>query len=738
MFNSDNMTWPVKPLARVADGGTVKIYCMEKSIQKDYVYITRYYDNASSWQEIVEKNIPYKEPESKTVIGYGSDGKLNGSKLGHSHGVSLGSVRGAYRVVAVTGQRGYAIDGTYHEYTDPVVWDGGDVQKIKVYEKNGYYDGTASTAAEKEWNNDGPVEPVYIHCIPATFRVTFKQTKDGYVNGLAVSDASKKEDLTLDEEFYSGTPLSEIMEKHAPDWDTLTDTHGEEFTPDGDWVCVQYPDGVPEGKMPAEDLEFYRNWKTGSYTVTLDYGYDDHIEDKENVAYGSAVPVRNAAYLSREGYTLTGWKFCKRIVDESGKAKAGAELTDVSFNSIVKQDLYIVAQWAPNTGFKVKYDQGEHGTLAMGASFTDPVLYRGSAAPVKYIPIPKACGGWVFTGYKAEKNGKLYDLERINMIDYKEDYDVAGEGATYGLIKLVAQYKSAKKDNSTTVTYHSNYPVENGEKGTVHVDESIIENGTFKVSSLMFPAPAGCRFVCWANKEGERLYAGALKGHYFYPGEYAAAGKEKNDLYAVWKVVEVGDVGEVVEEYISVSGIKIWDDADDKDGKRPASIRVKLIADGVERETITVEADRNGNWTFGFKDLPKYKKSDTNEKYEEIKYEVVEAEVPEGYEVSYSGNHVSGFTITNTRAPATDEKGGVVDPSDTDETKSDVLGDYEDDRADGGSTADAVKTAETSQPASSKGVNTGDEAMLILDIGIMTAAIIMAVLILIRRRRDLQ
>ena len=49
-----------------------------------------------------------------------------------------------------------------------------------------------------------------------------------------------------------------------------------------------------------------------------------------------------------------------------------------------------------------------------------------------------------------------------------------------------------------------------------------------------------------------------------------------------------------------------------------------------------------------------------------------------------------------------------------------------------------MKTAEASQPASSNGVKTGDEAMLIVDIGIMTAAFIMAVLILIRRRRDLQ
>jgi len=84
-------------------------------------------------------------------------------------------------------------------------------------------------------------------------------------------------------------------------------------------------------------------------------------------------------------------------------------------------------------------------------------------------------------------------------------------------------------------------------------------------------------------------------------------------------------------------------------------------------------------------------------------------------------------------------KNGIVAPTDT--ADSDVLGDYEDDGTDDNEagSADIVRTAETSQPAASSGVKTGDETRLIAYIGIMIAAIILSLIIMAaRRRRDLQ
>ena len=67
---------------------------------------------------------------------------------------------------------------------------------------------------------------------------------------------------------------------------------------------------------------------------------------------------------------------------------------------------------------------------------------------------------------------------------------------------------------------------------------------------------------------------------------------------------------------INICGEKTWDDADDQDGKRPASITVNLLADGnkVAEKTVTKDDD----WKYEFKDLPKYKNG------KEIVYTVTE------------------------------------------------------------------------------------------------------------------
>ena len=100
-------------------------------------------------------------------------------------------------------------------------------------------------------------------------------------------------------------------------------------------------------------------------------------------------------------------------------------------------------------------------------------------------------------------------------------------------------------------------------------------------------------------------------------------------------------------EEITVTGMKIWDDANNQDGIRPTTIVVKLLANGKEVKSVTVsndDIDANGNWAFTFTDLPKY------EAGVEIKYSVTEAAVA-GYTPSVSGNVKDGFVIKNSYKP---------------------------------------------------------------------------------------
>ena len=91
-------------------------------------------------------------------------------------------------------------------------------------------------------------------------------------------------------------------------------------------------------------------------------------------------------------------------------------------------------------------------------------------------------------------------------------------------------------------------------------------------------------------------------------------------------------------EKTAVKGHKIWKDEDNKDGIRPASITVKLLADGKETGKEATASEASG-WTYEFTELDRYKDG------QEIKYSVVEVPV-EGYKST-----VEGFNITNEHIP---------------------------------------------------------------------------------------
>ena len=92
-----------------------------------------------------------------------------------------------------------------------------------------------------------------------------------------------------------------------------------------------------------------------------------------------------------------------------------------------------------------------------------------------------------------------------------------------------------------------------------------------------------------------------------------------------------------VPEKISVSGSKTWIDDNNRDGLRPASINVVLLADGARFTHQTVTPDANGNWTWTFHNVPKYAEG------KEIRYSVMEEVIPEGYSAT-----TSGMDLTNT------------------------------------------------------------------------------------------
>ena len=92
-------------------------------------------------------------------------------------------------------------------------------------------------------------------------------------------------------------------------------------------------------------------------------------------------------------------------------------------------------------------------------------------------------------------------------------------------------------------------------------------------------------------------------------------------------------------EQTQVTVQKVWDDDDDFEGKRPESITIRLFANNVEMEAVTVTEEMG--WSYTFENLP------LNVNGEKIVYTVAEDTV-ENYEmIELSGDAENGFRIVN-------------------------------------------------------------------------------------------
>ena len=112
-----------------------------------------------------------------------------------------------------------------------------------------------------------------------------------------------------------------------------------------------------------------------------------------------------------------------------------------------------------------------------------------------------------------------------------------------------------------------------------------------------------------------------------------------------------------VPEVRTLKARKIWEDHNNQDNLRPASVEVQLMADD-EPAGNPVTLNEENQWSCEWKDLPSYKNGKI------IAYRVVENTVVENYSVTYSyDEETSIFTITNTHTPEGEKPNEPSEPS---------------------------------------------------------------------------
>lgn len=146
-------------------------------------------------------------------------------------------------------------------------------------------------------------------------------------------------------------------------------------------------------------------------------------------------------------------------------------------------------------------------------------------------------------------------------------------------------------------------------------------------------------------------------------------------VYTAGKVGEAVDyslkVAKEVEDYTSTTdGLAVtfthkpavtsvtttikWDDAENQDGIRPASVTLQLKADG-ENSGDPIAVNANSNWTKKWSGLAEYKAG------KKVVYTVEAPGIRSDYTVEITGDAATGFTVTATHVPAKAEvKASVV------------------------------------------------------------------------------
>ena len=371
--------------------------------------------------------------------------------------------------------------------------------------------------------------------------------------------------------------------------------------------CLGQPVDFSTTRMPAGDLMLYAKWEVISFPVTFDPANGD---DPWTVTVESGEAVDKPADPEKQGTVFVGWK------KQDG--------TFFSFRTLIEHETVLTAVYQGiDDSYTVAYDPSPFGTFGK----TDPNHYSDGAMALVIGAPTVTDDSKIFVGWRVGQN-------RGAGLKPGDSFEIDAAKAVDGVITLYAQY--ADKPGLTTLTYDPN-----GGQGAVYTDTNIgINNDTTPVKapeSLGIKPIPGYAFVAWNTEPGGG-------GDSFRPTETVALNLGSDRiLYAQWKQV-----------LIDITVEKIWDDNNDRSGKRPDSVTVTLSgSDGSSydaklfgRAGQAPAGDDPGwyeskAWTATFVNLPTHKDGVP------ITYTVSEDRVDGYKEPVIRGSAKAGFTVTN-------------------------------------------------------------------------------------------
>lgn len=450
--------------------------------------------------------------------------------------------------------------------------------------------------------------------------------------------------------------------------------------------------GISYGRSPSDDYELYvYNYKLGALQIVKDWA---DVDDVENRPKDLELTVERTT--DQNPSDTTQWEKVEGLTWTWTKNGQNDAQWTITFDDL---PLYDVATGDPYT-YRVREETVPEGYVCEEIECDKPLVFHFKNTRHELISIPvqkywvdnNDHFGWrkpvtvelyandeatgqtltlgpsiaetianFFTGGDAGWGGEFTDLPK---------YDADGRIIQYTIVETtdLAHYGDPvynPVDDTLTVTNTAN--------GELTVRKTVLGNGTDPGAAFHFTVTldealdgtyGDMTFTGgvaeFTLQNGQSKTAGDLPAGTAYTVTEAEAGK---GAYITTSTGASGRIepGATVEaaftndlRRISVPVTKRWEDDNDRLGIRPASITVKLRADGADTgKTLTLNSE-NG-WSGSFAGLPEY------ENGQKIAYTVEEVQV-RGYATQITGD-AGGYLIVNRLLPS--EGGAPQDPAPT-------------------------------------------------------------------------
>nr|CZS71237.1 aggregation promoting factor [Lactococcus lactis] len=423
-----------------------------------------------------------------------------------------------------------------------------------------------------------------------------------------------------------------------------------DVTPTYDKATKTLSVNLPEGSTTAYQLTFKTSLKDKvidktTYTNTATYENDG----KENKLNGSASVSNGGNVVGKTGQqdpTDSAYALWSIWVNKAQSSVNNVVVKDVpsSNQSVIEDSIKVYGSTISQDGKDVKKDLTN--VLELNKDYSvDLQTESGNGTQVLEIKFLHKIDTAYLIEYRAFINSSLVNDKLTNKVSVSATGEKQVDGNVVGTTEVINNGGSSTaknvnlvltkvdQDNNKVVLHGVKfelYAVSAGKKG------SLLRTGTTDDKGK----------ITWGNlKSGDYFLVetAAING-YEIPTDLAAGKKitlkanqvDDNNNFQLTQTNEKAKT--------SVSGAKVWEDNNNSEGLRPASIKVNLLADG--KMVQSKDVSQATNWTFTFDNLLKYKDDGTTP----VVYTVTEDSVP-NYTSTIDQSDLKNIKVTNARTP---------------------------------------------------------------------------------------